>query len=178
MNLSKANLHHYCTACGDCLIWNLGANSQGYPSARIDGKVVNVRRWLWEKNAGRKLGAKQVVRSACGNPRCMAHLAVSTRGELTSLSYSTGHRDLASEYQSRVKAYIRRGIAKLDWDKVREIRARRAEGPLALSEWFGVSRSTIVHVLAGKSWKEHANGASIFSWRGSVAVNDDQARAA
>ena len=147
------------------MIWNLGANKQGYPSARIEGKVLNIRRYLWEKSAGRKLGEKQVVRSTCGNPRCVSHIAVATRGELTAISYSNGNRNSPREYRRRVDAYISRGIAKIDWDKAREIRARRKEGPLALSKEFGVHKSTIVHLLSGKSWIENHNGSSVFEWR-------------
>jgi hypothetical protein len=177
MKLTEDNYGMYCTACGDCQLWNLSVNSAGYPSARIDGKVTNIRRTMWELRSGRKLGKAQVIGSTCGNSKCLVHLAVSTRGQLTAKAYRDGNRDLAKEYRNRVKAYVARGIAKLDWDKAREIRARREEGALALSKEFGVNKSTITHVLSGKSWYEHAVGATVFAWRGTVAVNEQKAAA-
>lgn len=178
MILSNATLHHYCTACGDCLLWNLGCNRQGYPSARIEGKVVNVRRWLWEQKSGRKLGKGQVIRSTCNTPRCLGHLVAATRGELTARSYASGNRDRAREYVNRVNAYIERGLAKLDWDKARQIRARRDEGERALAKAFGVDKTTIRQLLAGKTWFENPYQSSVFAWSGQIAVNDDEARAA
>lgn len=175
MNLTPATLHHYCTACGDCLLWNLGTNRQGYPSARIDGKVTNVRRYLWEMKAGRNLGEGQVIRSTCGNTRCLNHLVARSRGRITAESYASGRRDRAREYKHRVRAFVARGIAKLDFEKAREIRERRDEGELALAAAFGVHKTTIRDVLAGKSWVEQPYANSVFVWTGRIAVNEETA---
>jgi hypothetical protein len=174
MILTRENMHSYCTACGDCLLWNLGCNNVGYPIARLDGKTANVRRYLWEQKAGRKLGKGQVVRSTCGNPRCVKHLASASRGELTALAYANGNRNAAKEYVQRVNAHMKRGKTVLDWDKAREIRARRDEGSEALATEFGVDKSTVKYLLAGKTWIERPHQSSVFEWRGTVAMNGER----
>ena len=175
MNLTPATLRHYCTACGDCLVWNLGTNKQGYPSARIDGKVVNVRRYLWELKAGRNLGDGQVIRATCGNTRCLKHLVARSRGRITAEAYASGRRDRSREYMHRVGAFVSRGLAKLDWEKARQIRERRAEGEIALAAAFGVHKTTIRDVLAGKSWVERPYQSSIFGWTGRIEITEQTA---
>lgn len=165
MDLTVANFRSYCSECGDCLVWKLACNRQGYPSARVNGKVVNVRRYLWEAKAGRKLGANQIVGSSCGNTRCLAHIVAQTRGDVTAKSYEQGKRSHFSEYRARHAALVARGLSKLDWEKARQIRARRGECTKALAEEFGVCKSTVVKVLAGICWVEHAKGATVFGWR-------------
>jgi hypothetical protein len=48
------------------------------------------------------------------------------------------------------------GMAKLDWAKVREIRARYAAGEtqVALGKEFGVGNTQISHIVLNKVWKE------------------------
>lgn len=175
MNLTPATLRHYCTACGDCLLWNLGTTKQGYPCARIDGEVVNVRRYVWEQSTGRKIGKGQVIRSTCGNTRCLGHLSARSRGRVTAEAYSSGRRDRPREYLHRVSSFVSRGLAKLDFDKARQIRERSEEGEAALAAEFGVHKTTIRKVLAGKSWVEKPYASSVFGWTGRIAVSTETA---
>ncbi|HOW49037.1 MAG TPA: hypothetical protein PLB26_15445 [Rubrivivax sp.] len=175
MNLTPATLRHYCTACGDCLLWNLGTTKQGYPCARIDGEVVNVRRYLWELKAGRNIGEGQVIRSTCGNTRCLKHLVARSRGRITAEAYASGRRDRPREYLHRVSSFVSRGLAKLDFDKARQIRERSEEGEAALAAEFGVHKTTIRDVLAGKSWVERPYQSSIFGWTGRIEITEQTA---
>ena len=51
------------------------------------------------------------------------------------------------------------GRARLTWDKVREIRSRAASGEMvtALAREFGVGRTTLGHIIAGRTWQEAPN---------------------
>jgi hypothetical protein len=87
----------------------------------------------------------------CDNPSCVnpEHLFLGT------------HRDNARDMLDKGRSYDRRAAmlgerraAKLDWEKVREIR-RLAEGgahPRALAQEYGVTPANIRAVLKGKTW--------------------------
>lgn len=58
---------------GDCLIWDAGCHSQGYPMVRWDNKMVMVKRQMIENKLNIKLVRSQRIRSngKCDNIRCV-----------------------------------------------------------------------------------------------------------
>jgi hypothetical protein len=62
-----------------CHIWQ-GATTNGYPVMRVDGRVVQVRRWVYELDR-RPLAEGEVVRMQCGERLCVlaAHMLATPR---------------------------------------------------------------------------------------------------
>jgi hypothetical protein len=62
-----------------CHIW-MGATNRGYPVMRLDGRVQQVRRVVYERER-RQLLAGERVRMACGERLCVlaAHMLAATR---------------------------------------------------------------------------------------------------
>jgi len=67
----------------DCEIWTQGTTGKGYPAARKDGRIVYVKRALWEKAHG-PIPDGTTVRSRCGNRLCVNvdHLYLDRPGRL------------------------------------------------------------------------------------------------
>lgn len=149
---------------GDCLVWTLGTNNQGAPMARVDGDMVNVRRWLFACTTARLRAGIRVV-AECGNPRCLAHLVPMTGSELNKWiakrgGYSTPARRLASRRSARA-------VAKYTEDQVRAARELRGQG-LKLHEVearTGVPWHYVSQIFLGKAWSEQMPGASAFTRR-------------
>ena len=166
MKLTLESLHAYCTAEGDCLLWNLGTNSAGYPMARLDGPAQNVRRYVFSELMGKELCGKHRVSSKCNNrlcvsPHCLIRL---TPGQIISRSYVNRNQDDELEYR-RAKMIERYG-AVLSLDIARKIRAERMHEPNNnLAREYGCSKKTIYEVKRGTIWRERRVASSVFSWR-------------
>lgn len=168
MKLDARILRSVCDCVGECMLWRLGVTSSKVPTARIDGKTVNVRRYVYEVICGRQVREGFWITTRCGHHRCLAPGCLIQRspGQAIALSYRKGRRSAASEYAARRAAAIRQGIAKLTMDDAREIR-RLCEtmGNQEIAKRFGVHRSTIRDIRAGTSWREAEAASSVFAWR-------------
>ena len=166
MNLDLDKLHQYCTECGGCLLWNQSVNSAGYPNARIKGKNVNLRRFIFETKLGKQLGPAMCVTSICNDKRCVApdHLRRSNRSQLMYKSYAARQRNEAVIQRKVIESRIKSGLTKLDYEKAREIRSSELTD-YQLAEKYGVGVKTVQRILQNKSWVEGNIGASVFTWR-------------
>lgn len=115
-----------------CWIWLGAKGKNGYGRIEIDGKSTGAHRWYWERIHG-PMPEGMEPHHKCENPACVnpAHIEPVTHGE-----------------------NLRAGIqAKLDWQKVREIRAS-SETPKVLADRYGVSVTLIYEVKRNACWVE------------------------
>jgi hypothetical protein len=164
MKITRENLHMFCHDCGDCLLWKLGVNSQGQPCARIDGKRVTVRRYVYEHVYGRQVRATDCIATRCGNSRCLAknHLLRRTRSQLIKQQYLDGMRNTPGEYLRRLHGAMRTGPAKINMEIARQIRAERGT-QTAIAAKYGISRPAVSQIRRGRTWRETTANASIFT---------------
>lgn len=167
MKLTLDTLHYYCTACGDCLLWNLGVNSTGYPQACIDGKQGQmVRRYLFTQLMGREIPSGHVATTKCDNRLCLEpeHQTTMKRGKVQERAYSKGKRIHALEYASRLAKAQEQGMAKLGWERARYIRSQPVERTnTAIAAELGVSHKVVSNVRRGRSWRENYGASSVFA---------------
>lgn len=141
-----------------CLLWSEYVDDAVGPIWRgsVEHGPRSVRRTVWEMRGGGALTFRDVVKPECGNAACVAfdHLRKTTRAEpLAGRPKTPGHA-------LRIAIAAQAGAKKLDWDKVRAIRAS-TETTAVLALRYGVSKQTITAIRRGAIWKEREAG--IFS---------------
>jgi hypothetical protein len=128
-----------------CWLWS-GADSNGYGSFTLNGKAVKAHRFFCQELHGPIPPGMMVLHScdtrACVNP---LHLSVGT------------HRDNMADMARKGRASRLQGEmnprAKLTVSDVAAIRSNAASStPTRLSAAYGVSRTTISHILSGRLW--------------------------
>ena len=80
---------------GDCLIWDAGCHSQGYPMARWGNKMVKIDRTQCELKVGRTFDRSTRVKNQCGNIKCVNpdHYLITEYGEETWKCWSFKYND-------------------------------------------------------------------------------------
>lgn len=136
-----------CIEDGDCLIWT-GRRSAGNVPRWGD---KSLRRMIYTAMVG-PVQDRFLISNNCENPLCVnpAHLKANTKGAVLRRVYE--NTDLALR-RSITSTRAARKRAKLDLDKVREIRASD-EILDVLAERYGVHRALISQVKRGVAWKE------------------------
>ena len=131
---------------GDCLIWTGRLNhSSGHPK----WKNFTVRRLLWALQHG-PLKPSELITSTCGNPRCLEHLAITSRAEI---ARKTNADPRVKAIKRAKSSAVARKKAKLSMEKAREIRSSELTGK-ALAVVYGVSEDLISKVRHYKAWPE------------------------
>ncbi len=129
-----------------CHHWMSAIGSKGYGIFWVsrERRSVMAHRFAYELSKGRPPGDLLVMHS-CDNPRCVnpAHLSLGTN--------SDNQMD-ASRKGRNAKGVRNGGGVKLNDDKVAEILASRL-GSTHAGRQFGVSKSTVLGIRAGKRWK-------------------------
>ncbi len=168
MILALDTLPMYCTDDGGCLRWKLGVNNHGYPQARVSkGACARlIGRFVFTELLGNEVKRGNVVSTSCGDKLCVSplHLIQKTKGKALSDAYKAGKRGGPIEYQRRLLQYQSRPTIRLNWEKVRDIRANANESKASLARKHGCHESTIAKVISGRSWRE-SPAASVFNWR-------------
>lgn len=135
-----------------CIDHGLVGGADGYASKRVGARVTSLHRWTYAEHHGldeATMGG--VVRHTCDNTRCIqpTHLELGT------------HQDNSDDMVSRGRTNPATGEdcpwAKLNWEKVRRIRALyiphcREFGGRALL--YGVDQSVVSDIVNHKIWKE------------------------
>jgi len=144
---------------GPCHVWTASLTSTGYgqffTGSRTDGsaRMAKAPRVAWELAYGATPAGLWVLH-ACDNPKCVRidHLFLGTHDDNIA--------DMIAKGRLVVPRGERSGQAKLTEAAVLEIRATytAGKGLMAISERFGVSKSTILRIASRRSWK-HAGGA-------------------
>lgn len=135
-----------------CIEWTGAKTSAGYGQRRIKGKLYYTHRLSYEQNIG-PIPEGCVVRHKCDNPPCFnpEHLDIGTQ------------KDNMQDMHKRGRAVnvapqgVKQHLAKLTDDIVRQIRDSTL-GSTLLGRQLGVSKSTILRVRSGKTWRHVTNG--------------------
>lgn len=130
-----------------CLMWPYSTGSNGYANTCVDGKTVNLPRYICEKVHGPAPTPAHETAHSCGmgHMGCIAatHLrwATSVENKSDQLAHGTRLRGEESPH------------AKLTEDQAREILAiGRSQPQRRIAERFNVSVPTVSMIINGKSW--------------------------
>lgn len=129
----------------ECLIWTGAKASGGYAYCGISRKLYYGHRLAFYL----KWGHWPIeTRHSCDRPSCVAWWHLSDGSKADNMRDARERGRLVGN-----KGWTGQPRARLDWDKVREIRASKSS-TRTLAEHFGVTWATIQNVRAGKTWKE------------------------
>lgn len=153
-----------------CWIWAGRLSSKGLPVLDFmqNGKreVRSVRRLLLTLD-GKWKRTTHNCRASCEDPLCVAPMHTI---QMTGSQYITWRHRCGSTNNPKAIAAItrkRRENSKVTLELVRSMRARAAAGESVtdlMPDW-PCSDAALRHVLSGRSWKETAAAASVFTWR-------------
>lgn len=163
-------------SAGGCVESRWPRDADGYGRRKLGGKWVKASRYAWTVACG-PIPDGLLVLHTCDNPACinLDHLFLGTNADNVADRHRKGRdargdrsgRRLHPEAFQNVGAkrkpasYLRGSRmagAKLDEDKVRDIRARSANGETrtAMGREYGVSAAVISAVVLRKSWRHVA----------------------
>ncbi len=133
---------------GDCLIWKGRlSRSSGHP--KYGDKVM--RRVVWQAKNGPLLPG-QFVTVTCGNPKCLEHLAITSKAEIARRTNANPRVKAVKRMKSTIAS---RKNAKLTVEKARYIRESELDNH-SLAQMFGVSHGLISKVRTNNAWVECA----------------------
>lgn len=125
-----------------CHEWTGCVMPNGYGQISQNGRPAYAHRVAWELAFGDP-GERYVLHS-CDNRKCV---------NVEHLFLGTFNENMADMVAKRRQAHgTRNGHAKLDEQKVRDIRASDDKG-IALARQYGVSHSLVSMIRSGKIWK-------------------------
>jgi hypothetical protein len=163
-----------CEEDGDCLLWTGAVSSCGAPVMTFTNDLgkkptLQMRRKVWEARTGKKIPKGRYVTYTCNNPKCLEHLELTTRAEITSRYWT---RPDSRARLTAAATRVGRTRAKASMEVAREIRAS-SETLEVLAARYGISISLVSLIRRGERWKEERN-----PFAGLVASNDSNRRAA
>ena len=145
-----------------CLEWTGFKDKCGYGVRHWKGKNKKVHRIAWEEEYGPIPKGINICHK-CDNPCCyrLDHLFAGTQRQnvLDMFAKGRGNRKKGANPLSARKG-AENGMAKLDWDSVREIRRENEILPIVryrcgyFARKYGVSTSTIRGIIKNKYWRE------------------------
>jgi DNA-binding transcriptional regulator YiaG len=122
---------------GDCWFWKLAPCGDGYGVFRAGKLQIKAHRLaylLWYGEVPAKMLAHSCDEKLCCNPD---HLSPSTA-------------------KQNYREVLERGldcVAKLNYEKVRELRRRSGESRASLAREYGVSPATVSSAISGRTWR-------------------------
>ena len=135
----------YVVSANGCWVWQGVLHPHGYGSITVNRRTIRAHRFAYERLVG-PIPAGMVVCHRCDNRACVnpEHLWLGTNDE-----------NMADMAQKRRAAFGRRQhLAKLDEDKVRQIRAIGSSMKQRdLAKQFGVSQRAVVMILHNITWR-------------------------
>ena len=137
-----------------CLLWTEYIDELVGPITSMDTKNGRQTVWrvMWNIKHG-KLGYRDTIKTKCDNSACIewTHLRKTTRAEVLK------GRAKTPMHAMRIARAAQANAKKLDWDKVRAIRASD-ENADVWAERLGVSKPLITAVRRNEVWKERDTG--------------------
>lgn len=155
MNITIQDIKDRTEELGECWIWQQGT-SNGLPQMKVKGCACKLVRRIVVAIDGRPAEPGQPVAVTCGEKLCVnpKHLKPSTTRAVARRAARKG------AWKGMVRcariAATKRASGKLTIEIAREIRLSEEPGP-ALAKKYGVDRSLITRVRAGKAWKDASN---------------------
>ena len=130
----------------DCIEWPFAKNNYGYGSVRFEGAVWKANRLICYWHNGKPFKGA-VAAHSCGNPSCVnpAHIRWATEKE--NCADKKIHGTLIHGEDSH--------LAKLSWNKVKEIRrsiTSKEKSHKELAGKYGVIESTIYSISTYQTW--------------------------
>lgn len=139
-----------------CWLWKGGRNRYGYGSLTYDNTRWLAHRLAWVLTNGIAIEKGVVVRHKCDNPTCVnpAHLELGSRLDNLQDMVSRKRQNFFGRRKQR-QIGERNPAAKLTAAQVVEIRSRRKQGEplLTLATEFGISKSYVGNLVAGRKWQ-------------------------
>lgn len=137
-----------CTEEGACLLWTGATNDGRWPVVWCAGRVVSLRRMVWQATHGRAPRTGHVISPACGEPACIACLAertprVAMRAAIRRGSFDRADIRIAQQAAGRKRASIPMSVI----EQARSMPGSCAEVGRAL----GMSGSYVARLRAGKA---------------------------
>lgn len=167
MTPSLEVIYASCDEIGDCMIWRGGVTGSGQPSMRVSptNKARSARRVVYEL-----LHPDQDMTGLYATPKCRNKLCLSGSC-LVAVSMSKYMRGYGSDgaYSHPLKkqriARSHQAITGRTMQDARDIRAMHAQGKSnhEIAERYGIAYDTVRRIVQGKSWREQAQGASVFT---------------
>jgi hypothetical protein len=152
-----------------CWLWQLTVVHGKQPQGRYLGKIVKVRREIWEQTRGKAMPVNSFAVCRHGNAACVRPDHV--------VSISRSKAQIGKPMPPHQRAAIARacqGIRKLKAEDVQEIRASdEPRGVLAARK--KISETYVQQIQAGQVWRDFS---SPFAGLGARAANDTARRAA
>ena len=143
-----------------CWHWP-GSNSDGTPTARINGSCVSLRRWVLRQTKPLQTGVTFVV-PKCGNQTCVAPAhAVSKRGDQYMRWLNDSGAINTPAQKQKVKEAVRtRKLTKLTPAKAVACagRIRAQEDPKEVAKSLGIAVHHALKVARGECWAEYVKG--------------------
>lgn len=134
----------------DCWEWKARISNFGYGQFAIKaGNVKQAHRLSYEIYIG-KIPKGKLVCHSCDNRKCVnpKHLWLGTQKDNV--------RDMWSKNRAKISPGDKNGSAKLNWEKVDNIRKLRRDKLIYykdLAKMFNVDYSTIKNIINNRSWK-------------------------
>lgn len=157
----------------DCILWTGATGSTGHPIYKPRGcGCTLVRRAVFALTKG-ELGYRVPIDTKCGERKCInpAHLFESTTQQVAKRAAKRGAFSSATRGAKIAKA--KRAKGKLTIEIAREIRMSDESGPV-LALRYGVDKSLINGIKAGRAWKEYGNSNP---FAGLMSANEGRKRA-
>lgn len=157
MNITIQAIKDRTEEVGECWIWQQGTTN-GYPSMKVKGCGCKLVRRIVVELDGRPAAPRQPVIVSCEEPLCVnpKHLQ---RSSIKAVAKQAAKKGVWSGKARCAKiAAAKRAApgAKLTMEQAREIRLSEETGPV-LAERYGVNRSLIKSIRAGRAWKDYSS---------------------
>ncbi len=129
----------------ECILTPTGLDSDGYGQVRKNYKMYKAHQVSWIVYNKKHIPIGKLVRHTCDNRACInpRHLLLGTN--------SDNMKDMVTRRRSAVE---NNKHAKLNWDKVRDIR-NSDKTVDELAKLHGVARKQIIRILRNEQWRDN-----------------------
>ena len=141
-----------------CLLWTGATSNTGHPIYKPYGcPCTLVRRAVFAFSGG-VLEYRVPIDTTCGERTCInpAHLVKTTRKAIGKKASARGAWSGKARCAKIAKAKRAQAGTKLDMDQARSIRMS-SETSRALAQRYGINRTLIQRIKAGRAWKDYTN---------------------
>lgn len=149
-------IHMKCVEDGDCLLWmgTRGGGPRGTPQIRDNGRLLSVRRVLYEHEHG-PLPQGMTAAAICESPACVRHIAPRTRSQIAQMVADTGVFAQPARC-AKIAATKRAAAGRLTLEQAMDVRYGAGTAAEKAAE-YGISRYLAAAIRRGERWKEYGH---------------------